>query len=241
VLNIYNFSGGKDSTAMLVRAIEEGWQVDRIHFADVGEEAEFEEMYEFVDKVERFIGMPITRVKSDKWTFDSIFYSYPVRGKKMDVIRGFPPTVGPICRYRDWLKIQPLQKAERDCGTGNVIYIGIAVDESFRSERAQYINQKNSYRFPLIEWNMTEADCTRYCRDRGLLNPLYDKFRRLGCWQCPKQSLQSFRALYRFYPQKWEKLREYQSNCKYPITPTYDVFQLEERFKAENLQGELNF
>lgn len=236
--NIVNFSGGKDSTAMLLRLIEEGHQVDKIHFADVGPEAEFEEMYEFIDKVERFIGREITRVRSDKWTFDSIFYSYPTYGKKVNTIRGFPPSIGPACRYRSWLKTEPLEKAS---GKGNLILIGIAADESSRSERAQYNNQKNQYRFPLIEWDMTEADCVKYCTDRDLLNPLYSRFKRLGCWQCPKQSLHSFRTLYRYYPEKWAKLREYQRACDWPVTPRASVFDLEERFKAEGMQKELDF
>jgi len=188
-LNIFNFSAGKDSTAMLVKAIEDGEKVDRIHFADVGEEAEFEETYEFIDKVERYIGREIIRIKSDKWTFDSIFYAHPTKGKRTNEVRGFPQVVGPACRYRDWLKIKPLQETEKKYGEGNVICIGIAVDEPTRAEREQYKNAKNTYRFPLMEWGMTEADCVQYCKDRGLLNPLYEKFRRLGCWQCPKQSL----------------------------------------------------
>ncbi len=233
--HIVSFSGGKDSTAMLLKMIEEDWQIDKILYADVGEEAEFEEMYEFIDKVEAKIGRKITRVKSEKWTWDKIFYSYPIRGKT-DTIRGFPPVANPGCRYRSWLKIEPLEKAQ---GEGNLIYIGIAADEAVRALAKQYQGRKNKYRFPLIEWGMTERDCIEYCKDNGLLNPLYEKFRRLGCWQCSKQSLSSFRALYQHYPQKWEKLRLYQAACPWPITPDYSVAELEDRFYWESRQVSL--
>ena len=36
VLNMVSFSGGKDSTAMLLRMLEEGMQVDIILFCDTG-------------------------------------------------------------------------------------------------------------------------------------------------------------------------------------------------------------
>ena len=35
-LHIVSLSGGKDSTAMLLRMLEEGWQVDLILFCDTG-------------------------------------------------------------------------------------------------------------------------------------------------------------------------------------------------------------
>lgn len=47
------WSGGKDSTALLIRQVEAG--TPRILFADVGPEAEFDETYEFIEKVERLI------------------------------------------------------------------------------------------------------------------------------------------------------------------------------------------
>lgn len=60
-LYVCSFSGGKDSTAMLLRLLEEGMPVDIILFCDTG--LEFPQLYRHVDKVEHDIGREITRVK----------------------------------------------------------------------------------------------------------------------------------------------------------------------------------
>ena len=59
-LHIVSFSGGKDSTAMLLRMIELNMQVDEIIFCDTG--VEFPQMYDHLDRVEAYIGRPITRL-----------------------------------------------------------------------------------------------------------------------------------------------------------------------------------
>ena len=53
-LHVVSLSGGKDSTAMLLRMLEEGWPVDIILFCDTG--LEFEAMYRHIDKLEQYIG-----------------------------------------------------------------------------------------------------------------------------------------------------------------------------------------
>ena len=56
-----SFSGGKDSTAMLLRMIEENMKIDEIIFLDTG--VEFPEMYNHIKQVEEYIGRPITKLK----------------------------------------------------------------------------------------------------------------------------------------------------------------------------------
>ena len=48
---IVSLSGGKDSTALLLRLLEEGKPVDDILFSDTG--MEFPQMYEHLQKLER--------------------------------------------------------------------------------------------------------------------------------------------------------------------------------------------
>lgn len=61
--HIVSFSGGKDSTAMLLMMLEKGMQVDDIVFCDTG--VEFDELYQHIDDVEKYIGRKITRIKAD--------------------------------------------------------------------------------------------------------------------------------------------------------------------------------
>ena len=63
-LHIVNLSGGKDSTAMTIELIAKGYPVDIILTCDVG--LDFPEMYDHIDKLEKYIGRPITRLKGDK-------------------------------------------------------------------------------------------------------------------------------------------------------------------------------
>lgn len=231
--HIVNCSLGKDSVAMLAVMLDEGIPIDKILYADVGEDAEFEETYDFIDKVESVLDVQIDRIRSEKWTWDSIFYGKLSRGKSIGHNRGFPPVVGPGCRYKDWLKHKPLEAAQ---GAGNIIYIGIAYDEARRADAKQYQNGKNEYRFPLVEKKLTEAECRQICESKQILHPLYKYFRRLGCWQCPKQSIASLRSLYKYWPDKWRKLQQYQDDCLWPFKPDCRVEDLAERFENEPLQ-----
>ena len=78
--HIVSFSGGKDSTAMLLMMIEKGMRIDDIIFCDTGKE--FPEMYEHIKQVERYINRPITVLKADK-SFDYYMLEHiKTKGKK---------------------------------------------------------------------------------------------------------------------------------------------------------------
>lgn len=59
-LVVVSFSGGKDSTAMLLKMLERGEQVDVILFCDTG--LEFPQLYDHIRKVEQQINRKITTV-----------------------------------------------------------------------------------------------------------------------------------------------------------------------------------
>ncbi len=69
-LHVCSFSGGKDSTAMLLRMLEARMKVDVILFCDTG--LEFPQLYEHIRKVERNIGREIAIVKPDE-DFEYLF------------------------------------------------------------------------------------------------------------------------------------------------------------------------
>lgn len=72
-LHVVSLSGGKDSTAMLLRMLEEGMPVDIILFCDTG--MEFEGLYQHIEKLENYIGRSITRLKSDQ-SFEYLMLQY---------------------------------------------------------------------------------------------------------------------------------------------------------------------
>lgn len=223
---IVMFSGGKDSTAMLIRMIEEGERIDKIVFADT--RLEFPEIYQYIRDIEKYIKREITIVRGDV-TFDDWFYGKWTRGKSEGITRGFPKVLGLGCWAKRELKIKPLRKVE---GKGNEIFIGIAADERERAYREEY-QHNNIYRLPLVDWGMTEQDCIEFLEERNLSNPLYDIFKRLGCWLCPKQALGSLKSLYRHYPELWEKLKRYEKDSPTGFRINTTLRELEMRFEKE--------
>jgi 3'-phosphoadenosine 5'-phosphosulfate sulfotransferase (PAPS reductase)/FAD synthetase len=228
--HIVCFSGGKDSTAMLLRMIELNYHIDKIVFADT--QHEFPEMYDYINKIEKLINRPIIRTKPKK-SFDEWFFSVPVKGKykEQNKIRGFPFSGGG-CYWCRESKVRPMFKICK----GNIVYIGIAKDEPKRLERKEY--KPNSigtiYKFPLNEWGWTEQDCVDYLNEKGLLNPLYYKFKRLGCWFCPKMNLESLKSVYLNYPELWERLKEYEKHSPHPFRRDFkDLSFREKQFKVK--------
>lgn len=187
--HIISFSGGKDSTAMLIRMLELNMEIDKIVFADTL--FEFPELYVYIDKIEKFINRPITRLKPNKELWNKWFKGKITRGKLKGEVRGLPRVLFP-CYWSRESKIKPLTKIQ---GKDNISYIGIAYDEQKR------ISNNKNIRYPLNEWKWTEQDCIDYLNKKNLFNPLYVNFKRLGCWWCPKQSEASLFVLYKNYPE----------------------------------------
>lgn len=239
ILNVVSFSGGKDSTAMLLRMLEEGMAVDVILFCDTG--LEFPQLYEHIRKVERDIGREITIVKADE-DFEYLFAHKKIVRKKKTLLaerygmeRDGYSWAGPKMRWcTEKLKNQPRERYLRGLREKyNVIeYVGIAADETYRLSRR--CNQRPGVRLPLVEWGMTEAECLNYCKNRGYdWGGLYEKFSRVSCWCCPLQSLKELRVLYRDFPELWEQLKTWDAMTWRPFKTNCSVIQLEQRFDFE--------
>ena len=228
--HIVSLSGGKDSTALLLRMLEEGMPVDEILFCDTT--MEFPQMYEHLDKLERYIGWPITRLKAP-CSFEEYFYSYVPKTSRSPLPSqglGWPTHTCRWCTGR--LKTHVVNRHLRDLRRRYdlVQYIGIAADETHRCK---------GLRYPLVEWGMTESDCLDYCRKRGFdWGGLYDIFRRVSCWCCPLQPLSELRKLRRHCPELWQKLQYMDARAWNPFRRDYSAAQLELRFQYEELCAE---
>lgn len=233
--HIVSFSGGKDSSAMLIRMVEEGLPIDDIVFISVMATptlgAELPEMYEYIDRMERYIHRKITVVPS-VLDFDTVFHQVYQSGSRAGSIYGFPFICGAWCNDR--LKLRTIRQHFKSYGK-HIRYIGLAVDEPKRIARLE-----SFCRTPLAEWGMTEQDCMEYLKKRDMLNPLYQKFRRLGCWFCGKQSLDSLRVLRRDYPEYWAMLLAWDKESPRIFKPNYTVDDLEQRFSWEDRQMKLS-
>ena len=239
IFNVVSFSGGKDSTAMLLKMIEQGIQIDCILFCDTG--LEFPQMYEHIDKVERETGLTITRVKPDM-DFEYLMFDKPINRKDSSALQikygaaqtghGWP---GPKMRWcTKSLKDTPRERFLKAFKPYYEMryYVGIAADEQKRLERKT--NQNPGHIHPLVEWGMTEADCLEYCYSKGYdWGGLYKLFDRVSCWCCPLQPLEDLRKLRIHFPDLWEQLKEWDDRNFRTFRADYTVRGLEARFLFE--------
>lgn len=239
VYNVVSFSGGKDSTAMLLGMIERDMPIDCILFCDTG--LEFPDMYDHIDKVEKYIGRPITRIKAE-YSYEYMMFDIPVRRDSNSPILqrygadahgyGWPGPRQRWCTTR--LKDIPREKFLRDLRQQYTIreHIGIAADEGYRLERKR--NKDSNHIHPLVDWGMTEAECLQYCCQHGFnWNGLYEHFSRVSCWCCPLQSLPELRKLHKYYPELWKILKDWDKRTWRNFRADFGVKELEVRFALE--------
>ena len=235
-LHIVSLSGGKDSTAMLLRMVEEGMRIDLIIFCDTG--LEYPAMYRHLEKLEKNIGRPIVHISADH-TFEHLLLNHEVRVKlNKDVTernhRGYS-WPGPVNRWcTKELKEIPREKflAPLKEKYDIIEYVGLAADEGYRLERKN--NMREGQHHPLVDWGMTEADCLKYCYDRGYdWEGLYNYFERVSCWCCPLQPLSQLRILYRQFPELWATLKAWDEKSWRKYKPEYSIAELEQRFDFE--------
>ncbi|MBA3533948.1 MAG: phosphoadenosine phosphosulfate reductase family protein [Ardenticatenales bacterium] len=167
VRHILSLSGGKDSTALAIYMKDRIPEMEYV-FCDTGEE--LPETYEYLDKLEVYLGKPIERLKPDN-SFEEL----------LKVRRGFLPS--PQVRWcTELLKIKPFEKYIGDdlCYS----YVGIRADEPHRKG---YISTKPNIiaRYPFIDDGLIKDDIFQILDESGLGLPEYYKWRsRSGCYFC---------------------------------------------------------
>jgi 3'-phosphoadenosine 5'-phosphosulfate sulfotransferase (PAPS reductase)/FAD synthetase len=185
--NVLCWSGGKDSTASGILAKINGIKIDEI--VTVMPDP-FKDELILIDKFSKFMDLNVNVLKSP--TFEEYFYRKKVRGKHIGTIYGWPFTAYKTCARV--LKWEPMQKYFKN---QNVIFLlGIA-----KGENRKILEPNRSL---LIEYGLTEEDALELCTKHDLLNPLYKKFKRLGCVRCPKQGVEALKIVKELEPEKYK-------------------------------------
>lgn len=237
VYHLASFSGGKDSTAMVLRMIERGDKIDEVLYCDTT--MEFPAMERHVEKVKRIIedaGIKFTTLRA-KHDFEYYLLHHRVERKsdKYEGLHGYA-WPGPSSRWcTRALKVQIINRYVRSLRQNCEVvqYIGLAADEDYRLERKT--NQNRTHRHPLREWGWTEAEALAYCYKKGYdWEGLYEIFDRVSCWCCPLQSLAELRELRAHFPELWEHLAHLDSQTWRDFKPDgWSVEKLEKRFAFE--------
>lgn len=234
------FSGGKDSTAMLLKMLEMNdpvnYPVNRICFANT--HFEFQELYDYLEFIDNYIqehypDAPRVEMLDPLKTWDDWFYGEITRGNNKGKVRGAPLRVYP-CWWSRHAKVEPLQRAQKDYRWS---FVGIASDEAHRVQKQDPKKpERMQTRYPLIEWGWTENDCMEYLSHLGIGNHLYLSFNRIGCYHCIKQPLSSWYQVWSQWPDKFEESKEWDKESMrvsgHGLRMDYTLEELEAKFQA---------
>ena len=193
VRHVLGLSGGKDSSALAIFMRTKVPEMEYF-FTDTG--AELPETYEYLDKLEAYLGKPIARLNA-KRTFDHLLKTQ---------YNDFLPSPNTRWCTRE-LKIRPF---EDFVGEDEVIsYVGIRADE----DRGGYVSTKPNITavFPFKEAGVDYAGVKRILDDSGLGIPAYYEWRsRSGCFFCFFQRKSEWIGLKERHPQLFEEAKKYE-------------------------------
>lgn len=190
---ILSLSGGKDSTALAIFMHDRVPNLEYV-FCDTGDE--LPETYEYLNKLEVFLGKPINRLNPDR-PFDHY----------LQVFRGVLPDARTRWCTRK-LKIEPFERFVGDTFCYN--YIGIRSDEAHRKG---YISTKPNItpKYPFIDAGITKPDVFQILEESGLGVPKYYEWRsRSGCYFCFFQQRIEWVGLLETHPDLYERASNYE-------------------------------
>jgi 3'-phosphoadenosine 5'-phosphosulfate sulfotransferase (PAPS reductase)/FAD synthetase len=224
-VHIVSWSGGKDSTAMLLRMLELKMPVDIALFADTM--FEFPQMYDFHKKFKAYMAKNHPEVlmveARTKTTWDHWFRGKVTRGKMKGNVRGWPLAYFP-CYWSREAKFKVLDPMCK----GSFRYIGYAADEKKRLAGIAISDESSGYKSPLSEWGWTEKDCLDYMESLGVAEQIHRDFNRTGCYHCPKQPRSSLEIICEKYPEQWAHIKEMDKQVPNEFNPKYTLKEIED-------------
>lgn len=224
---VVSFSGGKDSTWMLLEMIRRGEHIDSVAFFDTG--WEFPQMYEHVEKIKTIVegkGIEFVTIRPEH-SFDYYMFDKPIKNGHH---YGYSWCGYKGCRWGTTYKTQSIDNYYKQL-PNHIKCIGIAADEPQRVGK----NGAENKRYPLVEWGITERECLQGCYAQGFdWGGLYEQLDRVSCKFCGLKNLKELRNIYCNMPDVWSELRDYQSRTDKPYKGEgASVFDLEKRFALE--------
>lgn len=201
--HVLGLSGGRDSAALAVfmRDARPDLSIDYF-FTDTGKE--LPEVYEFLVKLEGFLGKPITRLNPDRG-FDFWLRQFN---------NFLPSQQARWCTRK--LKLQPFEEWVRpmlDAGDTVYSYVAIRADEEYR-EGYSSKRDKLIVRLPLKEAGIDKAGVLELLDGAGIGLPAYYEWRtRSGCTFCFFQQKIEWVRLMERHPQYFEEAKTYEKTA----------------------------
>ena len=215
------FSGGKDSTAMLIHILVNDLPLDEIIYCDVGEWI-WESSKDHIRQVEEKLGVNIHIIDITN-ELDTGFQRW-----------GFPSFLNRWCTgfKRDKMKEYLKNKySDEDI----VQYIGYCADEEQRTSKKLYSSYDVSY--PLVDAEITTAEALEICKEYGFdFGGVYEHHSHFNCWLCPLQRVDELKWIFDNDKDKWNVLRDMQFKTDGTYYPDKTIFDFEKRFWEKNCE-----
>ena len=192
VRHILMLSGGKDSTALAIYMRE---RVPEMEYVFCDTDKELKETYEYLDKIEYFLGKKIVRLRDDRG-FDHW----------LSVFNGYLPSSN-MRWCTKLLKIKPFEKYVGDAQVR--MYVGIRADE----DRLAYVSTKPNIVpvLPFKDDGITVDDVRRILDESGIGLPAYYQWRtRSGCYFCFFQRRAEWVGLLEKHPDLFDEAMKYE-------------------------------
>ena len=202
IRHVLGLSGGKDSSALAVYMRDKVPEMEYF-FSDTGKE--LQETYDFLDRLEAFLGKPIVRLNMnadansnrdfDHWltVYGGLLPSSQIRWCTVNLkIRPFEEYIGEDTAYH---------------------YIAIRADEDRIGYKPPSISSLRNIepKYPFKEDGITKEDVYRILEESGLGLPDYYKWRtRSGCYFCFFQRKSEWVGLLEQHPDLFELAKGYE-------------------------------
>ncbi|MCY3769053.1 MAG: phosphoadenosine phosphosulfate reductase family protein [Gammaproteobacteria bacterium] len=201
--HVLGLSGGRDSAALAIHMRQNHSELDIDYFfTDTGKE--LPEVYEFLDKLEGFLGKPILRLNPDR-DFDFWLRQY----------NDFLPS--PQTRWcTRQLKLRPFEqwiKPALKNGKHVYSYVAIRADEEYR-EGYSSRHMNLTVCLPFKDAGIDKAGVLELLENTGLGLPTYYEWRtRSGCTFCFFQQKIEWVRLLERHPDAFEEAKTYEKNA----------------------------
>ena len=203
VKHVLGLSGGRDSAALAVYMRQHHPELDiEYFFTDTGKE--LPEVYEYLGRLEGFLGQPILRLNPDR-DFDFWLKQY----------NNFLPSAQTRWCTRQ-LKLRPFEQWLRpmlDDGLMIYSYVAIRGDEEYR-EGYSSKNNRLIVKLPFKDVGVDKAGVLDILEGAGLGLPTYYSWRtRSGCTFCFFQQKIEWVRLKDEHPEAFEEAKAYEKNA----------------------------
>ena len=200
--HVLGLSGGRDSAALAVYMRQRFPELDiEYFFTDTGKE--LPEVYEYLSRLEGFLGKPILRLNPDR---DFDFW--------LKWHNNFLPS--PYRRWCTWrMKLEPFEKWVKPfLETGGTVYsyVAIRADEQYREGHTTA--KKILIKLPLKDAGIDKAGVLDILDSAGLGLPSYYEWRtRSGCTFCFFQQKIEWVRLMERHPEAFENAKSYEKTA----------------------------